>query len=167
MWPCPSLSSSVCHAGPKAGLFSPSSRSPVCGCPVLVGGANDTLGLRDCCWGLPGEVNITEARFQGESSLLMWMSTVRVTEDTRWRAGTPPAPCRCALLGPIIDTASEGLPSELSWGLCQGLTKESAQPDSGYFVWMCISAGRVCSSKQTVSQRTQLPRKRAGMTHAG
>lgn len=34
----------------------------------FAGGANDSLGLCDCCWGFPGEVNVSEARFQGESS---------------------------------------------------------------------------------------------------
>ncbi|KAM7148023.1 H(+)/Cl(-) exchange transporter 7 isoform 1-T3 [Molossus nigricans] len=40
---------------------------PVCGGRTGrgKGGANDSLRLRDCRWGFPGEVHIAEARFQG------------------------------------------------------------------------------------------------------
>lgn len=81
------------------------------------GGADDSLGLRDCCWGFPGEVNVTEARFQGESSPDAGVDS-EGDHECPLESGVLPA-----LFQDHPDIASEGLHGCLSWVALLGLPR--------------------------------------------
>lgn len=97
------------------------------------GGADDSLGLRDRRWYFPGEVNFSEARFQGESFPEAEIDS-ESDRECPWEGGVLPAPRRCALPGLSfklnlrVSTAS--CPGALL-GLDQGVCSE---PDSQCFV---------------------------------
>lgn len=86
------------------------------------GGANDSLRLRDCRWGFPGEVHIAEARFQGESSPDADVNN-NGDHECPPESRVPPAPCRCArrpslTSNPRVSTVF--CPGWFSWGLPRG-----------------------------------------------
>lgn len=89
------------------------------------GRANDSLGLRDCCWGFAGEVNVAEARFQGQSSDAG--ADNEGDHECPSESRVPPALCWCALPRPFLTSnlrvSTLFSPGWLSWGQA----KESAQ----------------------------------------
>lgn len=81
------------------------------------GRANDSLRLRDCCWGFPGAVNITEARFQGGSSLDAGVDNEGDQECSLESEVLP------ALFQDHPGIASKGLHCGLSWVAILGLPR--------------------------------------------
>lgn len=90
----------------------------------FTGGAHDSLRLRDCCWDFPGEVNVAEARFQGEFSPDTDVEE-RVTVCVREQGLSRSA--RVCSARTVPGSESEGPLGGLSWQLSWGLPKEPAQ----------------------------------------